>query len=702
MQILDLSWNNIGEPGAAAFANSMCYARSLTHLKLASNSLNDSGVQLLAASLSQSKSIVDVDLSQNGASDRACFVIAKVLRSHPSMKRLDLSLNPLGEAGARAIFRVILKGMSCFIAMRDCSYKEDIHVFNSNNAGIMSPYALDMAVPYNQAVLEQLILKVTNDPQNCSIVSLSYKENPKASESSINLVVGSNNMLVLKSTGVEWIPPDAGIIKIVFKQSEFIPSEKHVIDESALDVMNKIVIYGRSDDDRRNWIRLLSQDAYFTTEQAQRTINLYTEKNILGNGGITKLDIVKFLWKHLVDTHNMFDFLCSNTDIKERRELIYAISLQRYKFNWSNPTASWRINLADRTDRAIMMSLVAINSLESDFSRTSSGRGDTSQHANWNNFRNERYARTGEETLEFIFDKAFLEDLPASGTLQFDYVSTTRPSLSGSVSVITDEQLDDFLAQLGLSSRKKISASNSAFYLLDLQLASTKYYFNVEHLITILEAFVDEWRIQSRVIVCMFSRIKDLHRMDIVLRNLNTNAQNEVVNRLGYLNVMCPLKISFDYVISLKHNDNRRILVDLMELASMESAAQISEDPTTEVPIQTMYGAYTRALNDVRSETVRITFADFGVVTNQVNWNFRRDQMSHFLVGTQPLEESTYQIVRMYKELEEAGALSIGPIDLQYSGFKKANKSNNTMSRAAASNTKMLKAMRNSKSSGDK
>jgi hypothetical protein len=56
-----------------------------------------------------------------------------------------------------------------------------------------------------------------------------------------------------------------------------------------------------------------------------------------------------------------------------------ALTLKRYKFNWSNPTAHWSLNLDDKTQRAIMMQIIAINNFESEFSKNSSGRGDTSQ-----------------------------------------------------------------------------------------------------------------------------------------------------------------------------------------------------------------------------------------------------------------------------------------------------------------------------------
>jgi len=232
---------------------------------------------------------------------------------------------------------------------------------------------------------------------------------------------------------------------------------------------------------------------------------------------------------------------------------------------------------------------------------------------------------------------------------------------------------------------------------MDLQLASTKYYFTVDQVHTILDSFADEWDIQAKVVVALFSRIKDLHRMDVILRHLDSKAQQDIFHRIGGLNLLNPLKISFDYVLSLKYLDNRIMLVMLMELASMETADQITEDPSTELPIQTMYGAYTRALNETRPETMRFTYADFGERSKVVNWPSRRDIIKKFLVGTQPIDDSMFQVVTQYKELEAAGALTSGPIDLQYGSFQKTTKSSSL--RSAKSNKQMSSLMKQAASS---
>jgi hypothetical protein len=256
-------------------------------------------------------------------------------------------------------------------------------------------------------------------------------------------------------------------------------------------------------------------------------------------------------------------------------------------------------------------------------------------------------------------------------------LNTHRPQSSRrKIKLITEDELYIFMQQLGLSNRSKVSGSSTIFTLMDLQLASTKYYFMVSNIFLILDAFEDKWEVQSHVIVVLFSRIKDLHNMDMLLRNLDIRGQQDIVRKLGYLNVINPLKISFDYVLSLKYLDNRILLISLMELAAIESADQIAEEPNTELPIATLYGSYTRALNDTRPETMRFSYTDFGVRSNNVSWPSRKELIKKFLVGTHPVDEDMYQVITMFKELETHGALTRGPLDLQYANYQKSLKSN--------------------------
>jgi hypothetical protein len=316
---------------------------------------------------------------------------------------------------------------------------------------------------------------------------------------------------------------------------------------------------------------------------------------------------------------------------------------------------------------------------------------------NWFNFRNSKYT-AAKETREILIDKEFVKHLPTMGTIEFDYVSTTRPVATEEkpIRIITEDEMYIFNERLCLSSRKKVTHASSLFVLMDLQLATAGFYFTTEQVHSLLDAFEDHWELQARVIICMFSRIVDVHRMDVLLRHMDRRAQQEVVKRIGCLNLINPLKCSFDYALCLKYLDNRILLIALMELASMESADQIVEDPSTELPIATIYGAYNRTLNESRPETMKFLFTDFGKRTKNVNWTARKELVKKFLVGTTPIDyEQLYDVYNMYKELEAEGKLTEGPIDLQYMTYKRQQKSH---AQRVTKNTKsMIGSMRVSK-----
>lgn len=333
---------------------------------------------------------------------------------------------------------------------------------------------------------------------------------------------------------------------------------------------------------------------------------------------------------------------------------------------------------------------------------------DCIAQGNWFNFRNCKYT-VGKETRETLIDKDFVKHLPTVGTIDFDYVSTTRPPVTAmaaggdqpspgvpGIRVISEDELYVFYERLCLSSRKKVSHANALFVLMDLQLASAGFNFTVEQVHSMLDAFEDHWELQAKVIVCLFSRIVDIHRMDILLRNLDRRAQQEVIKRIGCLNLINPLKCSFEYALCLKYLDNRILLIALMELAAVESADQIIEDPTTELPIATIYGAYNRTLNESRPETMKFLYSDFGKRTKNVNWPARKELVKKFLVGTAPVDyEALYECFNMYKELETAGKLAEGPIDVQYMAYKRQQKSH--ASRVVRNTKSMIASMRMSK-----
>ncbi|GMH46804.1 hypothetical protein TrLO_g5454 [Triparma laevis f. longispina] len=103
------------------------------------------------------------------------------------------------------------------------------------------------------------------------------------------------------------------------------------------------------------------------------------------------------------------------------------------------PTAHYKLDMSKGNDRMCLQKLSAVNNTESN-TRRASRLGDTSQKGNWMNFRNEVY-----RGQPFTITPWFLDPVPKSGILEFDYVSTFRP-------VATQQPLSEkrFLQLVGL------------------------------------------------------------------------------------------------------------------------------------------------------------------------------------------------------------------------------------------------------------
>lgn len=111
-----------------------------------------------------------------------------------------------------------------------------------------------------------------------------------------------------------------------------------------------------------------------------------------------------------------------------------------------------------------------------------------------------------------------------------------------------------------------------------------------------------------------------------------------------------------------------------MEIAAIESADNIIEHHLTELPISTLYGSYTRTLNEVRNEVIRIRYGEYGERSKEINWPTRRELLKKFLVGTTPFDHDVYNTIVIYQELEKNHALKVGPLDLQYKSYLKESK----------------------------
>jgi hypothetical protein len=177
---------------------------------------------------------------------------------------------------------------------------------------------------------------------------------------------------------------------------------------------------------------------------------------------------------------------------------------------------------------------------------------------------------------------------------------------------------------------------------------------------------------QSKVVIALHSRLKDIENIQVIIRALSSAAVQMVFDCLGVLNVINPMVPANDYKLSFKYMDNRLFTHALCTLASNESGDQLKENSRTDILIIDLFAAMGRVLSDEQDKFVIFSYCEIGERTCAPNWQYRRDFLSKFLIGTKPMDtEALLRPQVMYKELEAAGSLSVGPIDLQYRQYLK-------------------------------
>lgn len=103
--------------------------------------------------------------------------------------------------------------------------------------------------------------------------------------------------------------------------------------------------------------------------------------------GMSKIELCKILLPQIQSTKEVQRFLCSSLSYPERLELRQALG------NLFSPvtgviTRGFRLDLSIELDRRAALEMVKLSQAEKQFSKKRSGRADTSQHGNWENYRN--------------------------------------------------------------------------------------------------------------------------------------------------------------------------------------------------------------------------------------------------------------------------------------------------------------------------
>jgi len=111
--VFNLSNNEIGDKGAAAFAKAVAAGSSnLKDLNLGDNNIGDNGASAIADALKSKSSVIHVHLQSNNIGDNGASALAAALETNESVTELDISDNNVGVKGAAGLRNALKKSKS--------------------------------------------------------------------------------------------------------------------------------------------------------------------------------------------------------------------------------------------------------------------------------------------------------------------------------------------------------------------------------------------------------------------------------------------------------------------------------------------------------------------------------------------------------------------------------------------------------------
>ncbi|KDO32962.1 hypothetical protein SPRG_02654 [Saprolegnia parasitica CBS 223.65] len=409
-----------------------------------------------------------------------------------------------------------------------------------------------------------------------------------------------------EGSGVVWKVPASGILDITFAYERELMSERETIasyglSERGLQQLVKTVEAGKAEQQHQELLGTAvdNTEIRMSAEQAMvlmETCGELQETRRIGSVAKMLPQLVSSKEAHLLVKHVL--------NVRERYHLRSRMGSSYFPI-MGLPTAKYELDLSCPQDRQAVLKLAEIAQAEKQFSKTRSCRGDTSQHGNWENFRNELL-----DGKPVVLTSAFFQNLPAKGKLEFDYISTSRPKRG--TKPMSTRRFQQLVLQIGressielqrpkvplLTARQRWGLVRNAVRHRKMKawLHRVTEVFHIRHvtvesvrdkLFQIETAVGDRWLSVNQaheIIDCMptlhhgkteairvlFARIIDLENFATILDALSLPEQKEVARSLGWLNIMNPKFPDRYYELDLAVRDERELAKIYVALAVTE------------------------------------------------------------------------------------------------------------------------------------
>jgi Ran GTPase-activating protein (RanGAP) involved in mRNA processing and transport len=501
---LDLSWNQIGYLAARQLAVALDHSSCLQILSLAQNNIKDAGAEAISGTLYTNTSLRKLDLSYNCITGDGCFMLAYALRHNGYLEVIDLSGNSVGILGGYALIST-LNFHDCprEIILHSCTYPEHLHhVLDGNKSSahaferLIYPtgdYRLDLSITRDRIIANELLYlasirrgclivamkEITKDHHVRSIrlkrsgnpakdMGMAYgpwmgdPQHPRLRHPYTQLQASQwmerirSLRLIDESTGQVYELPSDGILELSYRYVPRSATPIECLNATGIKrLIHLIVSHKKTLAAILRLCALLVMESYQLDEIMEAMLAAHAiERHQF-------LEIFTRLVSCCRDTSNnhalMRKYFHSSAQIRE----IQLHMRSFFYFSCCNAiTGHYKLDLSIDQDRIFALRMMEINAQERAFIRThrsdwrvsiatTGGKkkaGFTSQRGYGNNFRNEVFKGVAMSHLGTGFDDVFcayglLDKAP--GILEFDYVSTTRPSRT--VLPMDDASLDSLL-----------------------------------------------------------------------------------------------------------------------------------------------------------------------------------------------------------------------------------------------------------------
>lgn len=614
---LDLSWNTLKD-SVGLFGESLATNAMLEHLDVSQNGVRDAAAEALAEGIASNRTLETLSLAYNRLTSRTGLVFAFALWTHnvgsppktpPGLASLDLSGNAVGRNGARGIYRRRLLGLETKIDLRDCSIgddqpQDDVETFSIDT--VTSPITLNLSRPYDRAIACEIATVVCGDRARLKI-------GDKTVDGHDTGLVLDDQPYFLPTSGrylLSYVAPKESFQKRPPLSADEVTHLSHILRENS------------------SAFGLLARDVILTTDQVQTLVDeLETEA----------VDVVCQVWTRITDEENKLALLERNADVATA--LGRMTCYERFALCEANPTGHWKLNLNQPAHRDVLSRLVDYAAKEAHVDEMA-GRESTAQDTEeFSPFRNGALNR-----VPRVFTEAVLRDaLHDRGLVEFDYVSIARPDRDATEPLSYSQVNTLVLSRLQAYMERSF---NWKHVLLLLRLATLGTYVKARHVLVIHDVVTKhapkDDRHSADVVVTLFSRIWDLENLDVVTDQLS--CVGLVAKRLGWLNVLNPLKLPSRIALDLRFRDNRKVAHHLLLLGTTETSASsahvFDEEPDSEITIHSLYERLGSMVRTRFDATLKIQMA--GDVAP--NWRARIGLLSSFLLGTQPLADDIFEV----------------------------------------------------------